>query len=129
MAFQGPLAGAYAEVDRRSGQRQYVDDCVAVSSYIDLDGNVVDQVSGGVQPECIPEISDFREQTSGIRTANRDVFDRQGAFIGVSEFADVHTGFQLDSHTGLTGDTAHLGVINGFQVGLGHKREACNGQH
>src|SRR5690554_2975356 len=63
------------------------------------------------------------QKTTGISTTKLDVVDGKCTFVGVGKFTNLYIGFQLNSHTSLTGDVTHRGIVKGFhssEIGRAH---------
>jgi coproporphyrinogen III oxidase-like Fe-S oxidoreductase len=76
VTFKGPVTGADTEIDRRRGDREDIDQCVTVIRDVDVDLDVVDQITG-LTEQGVAEIRDLLEQICTVGTTNLDVFDGQ----------------------------------------------------
>src|SRR5690554_1234876 len=76
MTLQRPVTGADTEIDRRRGDREDVDQCVTVIRDVDIDLDVVDQITG-LTEQGVAEIGDLLEQICTVGATNLDVFDGQ----------------------------------------------------
>src|SRR5690554_831212 len=72
--LQCPLASAYAKVDRGSGDREDVDQRIAVSGHVDVNLDIVDHVAG-LAEQRITEIGDFFKEVGTVSTTDFDVLD------------------------------------------------------